>query len=169
MFQVWPFTFIENLFDVFDYGRKLMDQLGAHFSDFGRYGQSCALTTLDLDPFKEVNDRYGQGVGNEVLCRIADSCHPMLRDPDVFCRIGGEGFALLAPGIDLPAARQLGECVRKAIAGHEPDHSQPGRIVTVSVSLSTFLPGDDHSEDVMIRADNTRYKAKRTDRNGVLV
>jgi diguanylate cyclase (GGDEF)-like protein len=124
---------------------------------------------LDLDRFKEVNDCYGHGVGDEVLCRITDICHQMLREPDVLCRIGGEEFALLAPGTDILAARQLGERLRAAIADHEPDYSRPGRSVTVSVGLSAFLPGDDYMEEVMNRADNALYEAKRAGRNQVLV
>lgn len=148
--------------------RKLMDELSARFSEFGRYAQPCALIMLDLDRFKEVNDCYGHGVGDEVLCRITDICHQMLREPDVLCRIGGEEFALLAPGTDILAARQLGERLRAAIADHEPDYSRPGRSVTVSVGLSAFLPGDDHMEEVMNRADNALYEAKRAGRNQVL-
>jgi diguanylate cyclase (GGDEF)-like protein len=149
--------------------RKLMEELESRFAEFRRYGQPCALIMFDLDRFKDVNDQFGHGVGDEVLCRITDIARRQLREPDVFCRIGGEEFALLAPGTDLEAARQLGERLREAIANHDPDGEHPGQTVTVSAGISAFMRGDKHMEDVMIRADNGLYEAKRAGRNQVLL
>ncbi len=149
--------------------RKLMEELESRLAEFERYGQPCALITLDIDRFKSINDSYGHGVGDEVLRRITAICGRQLREPDILCRIGGEEFAVLAPGTDMTAAAQLGERLRYAIAQQAPGAASESEAVTVSVGVSAFVNGDADVEEVMRRADNGLYGAKNDGRNQVRV
>jgi diguanylate cyclase (GGDEF)-like protein len=124
-------------------------------------GQALAIALFDIDHFKQVNDRYGHAVGDEVLQRVAALAEGAVRDRDVVGRLGGEEFAVLMPGASLDAAARIGERLRKTCA--EAFHP-PGIPVTVSVGVSA-VEGAATASDLLREADMALYRAKFDGRN----
>jgi diguanylate cyclase (GGDEF)-like protein len=150
--------------------RKLYEQLDQAFSEFLQCGGSgCALILFDIDRFKSVNDQFGHGVGDQVLCRVAELCTSMLRDSDSLFRVGGEEFAVLVPGADLSAAAGIAHRLRAAIARETAEELPDSVAVTISVGVSAFQPADGHAEAMVQRADTALYAAKDAGRNRVVV
>jgi diguanylate cyclase (GGDEF)-like protein len=99
-------------------------ELGRRAQPFGRRdrdGSPLALLILDLDDFKGVNDRHGHQVGDAVLQEATVSALSVLRSTDTLARIGGDEFAIIAPGAHGEGAHRLAEAVRAAVAAAEPD------------------------------------------------
>ena len=120
------------------------------------------LIMLDLDHFKQINDRYGHQTGDRVLCRVCDCVSAQLRGEDLFVRSGGEEFLILLPQIDEGILLKVAERIRAAVAAMEPDPAP----VTVSLGTTLIRPGEDLGA-VLARADEWLYRAKRGGRNQV--
>ncbi len=137
--------------------RAFLAVLEQHLAD----GEPLAVALFDIDHFKKVNDRYGHGIGDEVLQRVAALAESSVRDRDVVGRIGGEEFAILMPGATLAQAAAIGERLRKTCA--DAFHP-PGIPVTVSVGVAAAdLSGD--SAALLRDADAALYQAKYDGRN----
>jgi diguanylate cyclase (GGDEF)-like protein len=128
----------------------------------GTGGPAC-VALLDLDHFKQVNDTYTHAVGDLVLCRVADILRAVTGHAG---RHGGEEFILVLEG-GLPAAAEVCEAVRAAVAAHDWESVAPGLRVTTSVGL-TSVRDDDSAQSVVRRADEHLYAAKRAGRNRVI-
>jgi len=133
-----------------------------------RYRKDVAIVMIDIDHFKAVNDTHGHAVGDEVLRRFADTGRAMLREQDLFGRLGGEEFALTLPETDAREAREVAERLRQAL--HEqPVSTERGDIVfTVSIGITQGLHGDD-MDATLRRADQAMYQAKSRGRDQVVV
>ncbi|WP_203143258.1 sensor domain-containing diguanylate cyclase [Marinobacter mangrovi] len=130
-----------------------------------RYGNDLAVLLIDIDFFKQVNDTFGHGAGDDVLCSLAGLLQQELRASDISGRWGGEEFLILLPETDLSGARNVAEQLRQTVEGHR--FSIP-RHVTISVGLAVWCSGD--SPDTLInRADEGLYRAKDCGRNCVQV
>jgi diguanylate cyclase (GGDEF)-like protein len=122
------------------------------------------LMLLDVDHFKEVNDRHGHLLGDRALRAVADAVAASIRGHDVAVRYGGEEFLILLPETRLAAAVQVAERIRQRIALAPLPFS-----LTVSIGLAAGEPTRDWSEQVFDRADQALYRAKSTGRNRVVV
>lgn len=135
-----------------------------------RHGQ-ITLLLLDLDRFKEVNDRYGHLAGDEVLCRAAARLRGGFRDGDRLVRYGGDEFVVVLPGAGIEEARALAERARTAVLGEDWIDPATGQPIDVPVSFSVGIaaaPLDGRSgEDVLAIADRQLYAEKR-DRRAAL-
>lgn len=132
-----------------------------------RTGQGAALVMFDLDHFKSVNDRFGHGVGDWVLRRVAEACAELSRPVDCFGRLGGEEFAILLPGFGLQEAVRFAESCRARI--EQIDTAASGHLFAVSASFgvtTTALAGDD-LDRLVSHADRMLYLAKRGGRNRI--
>lgn len=118
---------------------------------------------LDLDHFKDINDRLGHAAGDAVLRRIAAILRNELRQVDTAGRIGGEEFAILLPGSDLAAAAVFAERLRRKIASSAA--AEPDLAVTVSIGIAAMAPSDGQAEEALWRADTALYRAKAAGRN----
>jgi len=133
-----------------------------------RQRQSLGVLMLDADHFKSVNDRFGHGSGDKVLRALVSRIRATLRETDVIGRVGGEEFVVLSPGLDLPAALQLGERIRLMVQSTPiliDDHMLQ---LTVSVGVAVAAPGERDGAAVLQRADKALYAAKRAGRNRVM-
>lgn len=130
---------------------------------------SLALTMIDLDHFKQLNDSHGHLVGDEVLQVVAQHLQDNLRSTDAVFRIGGEEFLLILPGVDLLEACARVEALREQLAGSPlPTRAGPLR-VTLSAGVALW-PSHGHSlEELMQAADRALYQAKRDGRDRVRV
>lgn len=132
-----------------------------------RYANPVALLMLDIDYFKQVNDRYGHAIGDSVLRHFATVARQVLRKVDLLGRLGGEEFAVLLPGTDPEGAHQLAERLRQTIAS-SPASTPAGLIgITVSIGVTLFEPTDTTADRVLARADRALYRAKDLGRNRV--
>ena len=133
-----------------------------------RYRRPFSLLMLDLDMFKDINDRYGHRVGDLTLQKVVEVCRQTLRGVDIVGRLGGEEFGIILPETDTERARQVAERVRQAIAATPIPLVQGGAVfITTSVGVATFSDSDGNVDAVLTRADQALYNAKRTGRNKV--
>ncbi|WP_245573977.1 GGDEF domain-containing protein [Amycolatopsis nigrescens] len=119
--------------------------------------QPLAVALVDLDGFKDVNDRHSHAEGDDVLRVVASTLRDALRGDDIVARYGGDEFVVLLPGAPVSAAKQaLGRSVT-AVASL-PHHLSHG--VTLSVGLVSLRP-QERADQVLSRADAAMYQAKR--------
>jgi diguanylate cyclase (GGDEF)-like protein len=127
-----------------------------------------SVLMLDVDDFKQVNDRYGHNTGDDVLKMFARICMQTLRPTDMLARWGGEEFAALLPSTALADAIQISERLCNAIAsGSVAAGTGPPIRVTVSIGLATSTNSSAGLEELLARADAAMYDAKRSGKNGV--
>lgn len=133
-----------------------------------RYGHTPALIMLDVDHFKQVNDRYGHYAGDRVLVMLCRRWLDTLRNNDLLGRIGGEEFTILLPQSDLQTALQTAERVR-SITENQSVHSD-GIDINCTVSCGVTMLDNNQNDsinDALKRADNALYSAKKLGRNRV--
>lgn len=134
-----------------------------------RTGQPLALLMLDIDHFKDINDRHGHALGDQALKAFCRACEQVLRKTDVFGRVGGEEFAILMPGTDLATALAVAERLREAVA-RAAVRSADGQEVrfTVSIGASEVNGRGRHLDELLSQADAALYQAKQGGRNQVV-
>ncbi|WP_153731135.1 sensor domain-containing diguanylate cyclase [Sporosarcina obsidiansis] len=125
-----------------------------------------AMFILDIDKFKRVNDRYGHGIGDEVLIYLANCMQQVVRKGDICCRYGGEEFVVLFPKSDKVTAYLMAERLRETL---ESTVSPCGEIVTISIGVAAYPLHADHPARLIELADQSLYEAKRTGRNKTIV
>jgi diguanylate cyclase (GGDEF)-like protein len=128
--------------------------------------QSVVLVMIDLDHFKQVNDRFSHGVGDQVLRQAAQLMAAALRDRDHLARYGGEEFTALLVGTSLPEAATAAERLRNSVQAFEWPALAAGLQVTVSAGMVAVGDGEPF-EAAVARADRLLYQAKRAGRNRV--
>jgi diguanylate cyclase (GGDEF)-like protein len=132
-----------------------------------RHHHKLTLAVLDVDHFKQVNDRHGHAAGDAVLASMIATCRNSLRGSDIVGRIGGEEFAVLLPHTDLAGAMTTLEKVRLAIAAQSVETPCGPVPVTCSFGAASLLPGQ-HFDDALHNADQAMYSAKNAGRNQVV-
>jgi diguanylate cyclase (GGDEF)-like protein/PAS domain S-box-containing protein len=150
--------------------RDFNDRAQAELARCRRLGKPLSLLMVDIDHFKLVNDRHGHAVGDAALRQLADSCRHSLREIDLPARLGGEEFVALLTETTLPDALDAAERLRRHIEALEVAPQQPGPPVrlTVSIGVAELAAADRSHEDLMRRADQALYAAKREGRNRVV-
>ena len=146
--------------------RSFDEELNRCFAQRMRQGVVFSLIMLDIDHFKEFNDQHGHLAGDLVLRSVAQVLTETLREMDVVCRYGGEEFAVICSGSRLSEAGVASERIRTAVAAKTVMLKE--KTVAVTVSLGAAEVGDGESSDQLIqRADEALYSAKRAGRNCV--
>ncbi|MFC3852637.1 diguanylate cyclase [Salinispirillum marinum] len=126
-----------------------------------------ALLVMDADNFKRINDNFGHAAGDAVLREATQICRSVVRDTDIFGRIGGEEFALCLPGTDIQGAVELAERLLVALRD-SPIYFHDQEInFTMSIGVAMFEPTDRDVDSVYQRADAAMYDAKHQGRNRV--
>lgn len=146
--------------------RHLQEQLGALGSSAHRHGHPLAVLMVDVDHFKDVNDRLGHVGGDHVLRRVALCLAGACRAEDVAGRWGGEEFLVLAPHTDPAAAKTLAERIRSSTQGGRL-RTEDGTELSVTVSIGV-ASGSGDMEAVVRAADSALYQAKANGRNQVV-
>ncbi|WP_428409282.1 PleD family two-component system response regulator [Hyphococcus sp.] len=152
--------------------RYLASHLSAMFDRAYWTGRPLAVMVLDLDHFKEVNDRHGHDTGDRVLKEFADRIASSIRGIDLACRYGGEEFLIAMPDTDLAFASVVAERLRQEIATSKfkLNNGRDELGVTVSIGLASTEngPEDDSAQKLIKRADEALYTAKNGGRNRVI-
>jgi len=157
-----PLTGISN--------RRYFVELASHEFDLTkRRSTPLSIAVMDVDSFKQINDRHGHAVGDEVLKSLCKAAKTFLRKTDIFARIGGEEFAILLPDTNLDAAAALAEHLRKSIAESRFMLSSGEISYAVSIGVTVMKSTDISIDDCLMKADGAMYKAKQNGRNRVEV
>jgi len=134
-----------------------------------RYGRPISIAVLDIDYFKQFNDRHGHAAGDAALVAVARALRGRVRATDFVGRMGGEEFAVALPETGTSAALALAEGLRKAVS--ETPVVIPGSRVPASVTISVGIASwPDHGEEItrlLDRADDRMYEAKLDGRDRV--
>ena len=146
--------------------RYILQRLENELQDLRRYRTVCSIALIDIDYFKQVNDRYGHSIGDLVLRGFADRIQGELRQGDVFARYGGEEFLLVLPMTELEAAAKLVDRLRQ-IVEDQPVITEPVVIhIHSSFGVAQMHPNEP-VHDCIARADQALYRAKANGRNRV--
>jgi two-component system cell cycle response regulator len=152
------------------YNRRYMEtHAGTLVEQAAARGKPLTVLVLDIDHFKHINDTHGHDAGDDVLRDFALRIRKCIRGIDLACRYGGEEFVVIMPETDLAVATMVAERLRRRIAG-EPFPIQRGARaleVTISIGIASLGTGDT-AADVLKRADQALYRAKRDGRNRVV-
>ncbi len=148
--------------------RYFSDRIESEFQYAVRHTTPLSLIFLDIDHFKKINDTHGHQAGDLVLAQLATLVMSMLGEEETFARYGGEEFAVVARGVDLEAAAALSERLRAAVEAHPFKFQGTAIPVTISVGVAhAAASGMSSSGDLVARADEAMYAAKRGGRNRV--
>lgn len=135
---------------------------------FRRHGKPLSVMVMDLDNFKQINDRLGHNTGDVLLCRFVSVAKQILRGEDTFYRFGGEEFVALIPDATAEQALVAAERLRQAFANDtiEQLHTNDNTAVNTTVSIGIAeLDLGENIDDVLQRADTALYRAKSNGRN----
>jgi len=129
-----------------------------------------AFVIMDVDYFRTINNTHGHDMGDEVLRQFAARLCANVRGTDLACRYGGEEFIVLMPDTDSGAAYAVAERLRHSVELTPFAISRaPGEVaVTISIGIASSFGGGDDPENLLHRADQALYRAKREGRNRVI-
>lgn len=151
--------------------RYLDDTLQRELDRCAREGLPLSLLLIDLDHFKQINDRHGHSAGDEVLRQISTLLLRHMRSSDICCRYGGEEFLLVLPGVDQEAAIERAELCRRQVAGQQtakqPDQADLPFAVTLSIGVACSPDARQLPAELIERADRALYRAKAEGRDRV--
>lgn len=128
------------------------------------------LLMVDIDHFKQFNDKFGHLLGDEVLKTVARTLTDTLKGRDIVARFGGEEFVVILPDTPMDGAMKVAEMIRSAIAGKELKRRDTGESfgsITVSIGVAHYRPAADTLPTLIKRADDAMYYSKHTGRNKV--
>lgn len=133
-----------------------------------RDGISSSVLFIDLDHFKNVNDKYGHEAGDAVLKSVADCLSESKRSSDILGRIGGEEFSILLPSTDTEGAVIIAEKIRKNIEELHPNIGNDTRLkITASIGIAQNCGSSEQMNTIQANADKAMYVAKAKGRNRV--
>ena len=146
--------------------RGMTERLAAEISRSRREQGHIGLLWLDIDLFKEVNDRYGHAKGDEALMAVAELIRSLLRPYDSVARWGGDEYLVLTQASDANDLNSLGERIRSAIAATCHIESEAGARISLSVSVGAYFADSGEDMESMLQcADKALYEAKAAGRN----
>jgi len=147
--------------------RHLTDELAREFSRARRYNRTFSILMIDIDHFKEVNDRYGHQVGDVTLRAVASTVLSCLNSEDLAARYGGEEFVVALLETELEDAIATAERIRRAVSELVVSYREASLQVTVSIGCAEYSHADEDEVALFERADQRLYAAKEAGRNAV--
>jgi diguanylate cyclase (GGDEF)-like protein len=145
-------------------GRSFGETAAAEIARARRHSHPFSVGYIDVDDFKQVNDRQGHSAGDRLLKTVADGLRRNVRDIDTVARIGGDEFAVLMPETDARAAQVAMRRTRRRLL---EETRRAGWPVTISVGVVTFDHAPDSVDDLLRAADDCMYSAKRNGKNSL--
>ena len=130
-----------------------------------RYGTPLAISMLDIDHFKNINDTYGHTVGDEVLQKLAGELRQHIRHPDTIGRYGGEEFLVILPHSMLQAAIQQAERLCKHVRSLLIKTNEAEISLTISIGIARYKIQKEDWQTFLSRADSMLYRAKNNGRD----
>lgn len=146
--------------------RGFGERLAAEMARSRRYERPFSVAYVDLDDFKQVNDRLGHEAGDRLLGLAGAAITRVLRESDSIGRLGGDEFAVLFPETDEDAARAVGDKLLAALAKLSCDEDWR---TSASIGIATFTHSPGSGDEVLRHADDLMYEAKRSGKGRVMV
>jgi diguanylate cyclase (GGDEF)-like protein len=147
--------------------RAFTQHLEQTFNDSANTAVSCLM--IDIDHFKEINDRVGHLSGDEVITRVARICQDNIRSNDYIGRLGGEEFGIMLNKTNAIQAYDVAERIREAVASSSCHIDGHIIIPTVSIGIAELTTQISSVRELMVNADKAMYYSKQTGRNQVTV
>ena len=147
--------------------RYLEDTLIREIARAQRENYDISFMLLDIDHFKQINDLYGHSAGDIVLITLSGELKSQIRVADIPCRIGGEEFLLVLPGMSEEMSRLRAEHFRKQIESMRIPHADNSLNLTVSMGIASYPKNGEGWEALYHAADQALYRAKQKGRNRV--
>lgn len=160
--------FLTGVFNRKAYDRLLDEQI----SEVKSHSKDLCLLMIDIDHFKQFNDKFGHLLGDEVLKIVAKSLTDSVRGRDIVARYGGEEFSVILPDTPMVGAVKVAETICKTIAARELKRRDSGEsygVITVSIGVSLLRHATDTPLNLLKRADEALYQSKNRGRNRVTV
>ena len=154
------------------YNRKRLDEeLDLSWNRCRRYGHAMSVAMLDLDRFKQLNDRYGHQFGDDILREFAAVIQKCARNTDIVGRYGGDELAVVLPEGGLVAARTFGERLMDAVHHYDFGVNPSDGALTVSIGIATSDNAGKPASgtELLAQADEALLRAKRQGRNQIVV
>jgi diguanylate cyclase (GGDEF)-like protein len=148
--------------------RSFMEKAEAEVARSRRYCYDLAVLMIDIDHFKRINDTHGHHMGDLALKHFAGTCLGILRENDIFSRIGGEEFIALLPEVGEKGAFQVAERLREKISQTPVSEGEVSINLQVSIGVAALQEKDATVEELIRAADQAMYSAKRLGRNRVV-
>jgi diguanylate cyclase (GGDEF)-like protein len=151
--------------------RHFQECLRAEESRSHRHRRPFSVIMLDIDNFKHYNDICGHPTGDKALKVVAQLLSAEVRDIDILARYGGEEFVIILTETDKMGAWKVAERIRKRIEDYKFPHGQiqPQKRLTVSIGVAGYPQDADRRKDLVERADEALYRAKKLGRNQVFI
>lgn len=164
--EIYRMTIVDGLTQIHN-KRYLYEALEREVLRARRHDRPLSILMFDIDFFKRVNDQYGHLAGDYVLRELARVVQGRIRRDEVFARYGGEEFVIALPETPLEGAVSLAQNLRARVAEHTFVFQGERIPVTVSIGAAVLNPNDKTATDLVQRADEKLYEAKRGGRNRV--
>lgn len=148
--------------------RSFLANAEIEFERCRRYSHPYSILFLDIDFFKQVNDRYGHAAGDSVLVEITRVCLQNIRESDFLGRIGGDEFGIVLHECDLAYAAETSKKLRQAIANISINGEYGEIRPSVSIGATMIMDSDESAFDTLRRADQNLYRSKNSGRNRVV-
>ena len=146
--------------------RKFDDAFSVEVNRLQRHGGGLCAMMVDIDHFKQINDRHGHAIGDEVLATFGELLGRQMRPTDLVARVGGEEFIVLMPHTGVWEAWATAERLRIVLADQRLSTLRIP--ITVSIGVAQLETGEDR-DSLLRRADSALYRAKRSGRDQALV
>jgi len=145
--------------------RSILGDLQREVTFSDRYGTPLAISMVDIDHFKQINDTHGHVAGDEVLRKLAMELRNHIRHPDVIGRYGGEEFLVVLPHSTIKAAAEQAERLCKYVQSLVIPSGENEIRITVSMGLAQYRIHHEDWQSFLSRADTALYQAKNAGRN----
>jgi len=150
------------------YNRRYFFQTSKNLIHSAQRGnQELSILMIDIDFFKNINDTYGHQFGDTVLIALVDNINSMIRESDIFARIGGEEFILLLNHTPYNGAKIIAEKIRSGIEKTKFEYDSEDINLTISIGVSSLSTQKNNIEELYKDADANLYLAKESGRNKV--
>jgi diguanylate cyclase (GGDEF)-like protein len=133
-----------------------------------RYPAALSIAMIDIDHFKQLNDKYGHIIADEILRKLSSILKETLRKVDYICRFGGEEFVILLPETNLEQAIVIIERIRKVIEKYKYISKEKQIQFTISAGITQWKDKSDTIDKILFRVDQLLYQAKNQGRNKVV-
>lgn len=149
--------------------RYFLERFAEEIERAGHFSTKLSFLMIDIDHFKNCNDKFGHLVGDVALKKIADILKSNLREIDIIGRYGGEEFSIMLPETTKEGAAVVGERLREAVERTDISAYDENIRLTISIGIAVFPDDATELNHIIDRADQMLYKAKESGRNRVVV
>ncbi|MBN2191887.1 MAG: GGDEF domain-containing protein [Polyangiaceae bacterium] len=164
--EIYRMTIVDGLTQIHN-KRYFQEALERELLRARRHSRDLAVVMFDIDFFKRINDQFGHLAGDHVLRELARVVQSRIRRDEVFARYGGEEFVIVLPETPLDGAASLAENLRSRVEAHGFVFQGERIPVTISMGCAVLLDVDKTGVELVQRADEKLYEAKRSGRNRV--